>query len=241
MKKSRYTEEQIIGILKQHEAGLKTADLCREHGISTATVYSWKAKFGGMDVSEAQRLRQMEEENRRLKHLVADLSLDKEMLKAVSRLDSDPGKRPWSSGRSSAFRGDEANYGGSVALSRSEPESAVDSMKRWLMQLILAQPGPAFVAYAANLSGILFSWKCHRPGRIPMTDGPVPRAEETGRPGDPCSPEIDPAAPAGSENSLGAKSDCNGRPTTDDSVVEAIDEMPPAVTPPSGSDKGNRA
>lgn len=83
--KSRYTEEQIIGILKQHEAGLKTADLCREHGISTATFYSWKAKFGGMDVSEAQRLRQMEEENRRLKHLVADLSLDKEMLKAVIR------------------------------------------------------------------------------------------------------------------------------------------------------------
>lgn len=85
MKKSRYTEEQIIGILKQHEAGVKTADLCREHGISGATFYSWKSKFGGMDVSEAQRLRQMEDENRRLKQLVADLSLDKEMLKAVIR------------------------------------------------------------------------------------------------------------------------------------------------------------
>jgi putative transposase len=85
MKKSRYTEEQIIGILKQHEAGVKTADLCREHGISEATFYNWKAKFGGMDVSEAQRLRQMEDENRRLKQLVADLSLDKEMLKAVIR------------------------------------------------------------------------------------------------------------------------------------------------------------
>ena len=85
MKKSRYTEEQIIGILKQHEAGVKTADLCREHGISEATFYNWKAKFGGLDVSEAQRLRQMEDENRRLEQLVADLSLDKEMLKAVIR------------------------------------------------------------------------------------------------------------------------------------------------------------
>src|ERR1700689_3651877 len=85
MKKSRYTEEQIIGILKQHEAGVKTADLGREHGISAATFYGWKSKFGGMDVSEAARLRQMEDENRRLKQLVADLSLDKEMLKAVIR------------------------------------------------------------------------------------------------------------------------------------------------------------
>jgi len=85
MKKSRYTEEQIISILKQHEAGVKTADLCREHGISDATFYNWKAKYGGLDVSEAQRLRQMEDENRRLKSLVADLSLDKEALKAVIR------------------------------------------------------------------------------------------------------------------------------------------------------------
>jgi putative transposase len=85
MKKSRYTEEQIIGILKQHEAGVKTADLCREHGISEATFYNWKSKYGGLDVSEAQRLRQMEDENRRLKALVADLSLDREALKAVIR------------------------------------------------------------------------------------------------------------------------------------------------------------
>ena len=85
MKKSRYTEEQIIAILKQHEAGVKTADLYREHGISEATFYNWKAKYGGLDVSEAQRLRQMEDENRRLKALVADLSLDKEALKAVIR------------------------------------------------------------------------------------------------------------------------------------------------------------
>ena len=85
MKKSRYTEEQIIGILQQHEAGVKTADLCREHGISAATFYGWKSKYGGMEVGEAQRLKQLEDENRRLKHLVADLSLDREALKAVIR------------------------------------------------------------------------------------------------------------------------------------------------------------
>ena len=85
MKKSRFTEEQIIGIVKHHEAGMKTADLCREHGISAATFYGWKSKYGGMDVSEAQRLRQMEDENRRLKSLVADLSLDREVLKSVIR------------------------------------------------------------------------------------------------------------------------------------------------------------
>jgi len=73
----------IIGILKRHEAGQKVADLAREHGISEATIYTWKGKYGGMEVSEAQRLRTLEDENRRLKHLVADLSLDREVLKAV--------------------------------------------------------------------------------------------------------------------------------------------------------------
>lgn len=85
MKKSRFSEEQIIGMLKQHEAGLKTADLCREHGISAATFYTWKSKYGGMEVAEAQRLKGLEDENRRLKQLVADLSLDKEALKSVIR------------------------------------------------------------------------------------------------------------------------------------------------------------
>jgi putative transposase len=84
MKKSRFSEEQIIGVLKQHEAGVKTAELCREHGISAATFYKWKSKFGGMEVSEAQRLKQMEDENRRLKLLVAELSLHGEALKAGS-------------------------------------------------------------------------------------------------------------------------------------------------------------
>jgi putative transposase len=83
MKKGRFSEEQIIGILKRHEAGQKVTDLAREHGISEATIYAWKGKYGGMEVSEAQRLKSLEDENRRLKHLVADLSLDKEVLKAV--------------------------------------------------------------------------------------------------------------------------------------------------------------
>jgi putative transposase len=83
LKKSRYSEEQIIGILKQHEAGVRMADLCREHGISAATFYGWKSKFGGLDVSEAQRLKAIEDENRRLKLLVTELSLHGEALKAV--------------------------------------------------------------------------------------------------------------------------------------------------------------
>ena len=83
MKKSKYTEEQIIGALKQMEAGRAVKELARELGVSEATIYTWKSKYGGMDVSEAQRLKGLEDENRRLKHLVADLSLDKEVLKAV--------------------------------------------------------------------------------------------------------------------------------------------------------------
>ena len=85
MKKRHFSEAQIIGILKQGETGVKTADLCREHGVSAATFYGWKQKFGGMDVSEAQRLKAMEDENRRLKLLVAELSLHGEALKAVIR------------------------------------------------------------------------------------------------------------------------------------------------------------
>jgi putative transposase len=83
MRQSRYTEEQIIGVLKQAEAGMKTAEICRQHGISSATFYKWKGKYGGLEVSEARRLRQLEDENRRLKQIVADLTLDNQALKTV--------------------------------------------------------------------------------------------------------------------------------------------------------------
>lgn len=85
MKKGRFTPEQIIGVLKQHEGGRKVQELARELGASEATIYTWKSKYGGMDVSEAQRLKSLEDENRRLKQLVADLSLDKEALKGIVR------------------------------------------------------------------------------------------------------------------------------------------------------------
>lgn len=83
MARKRHSEEQIIKALKAAEAGMKVADVCREFGISDATYYKWKSKFSGMEVHEAKRLRQLEDENRRLKQMVADLSLDNQALKAV--------------------------------------------------------------------------------------------------------------------------------------------------------------
>ena len=83
MKRSRFSEEQIIGILKEQEAGMPTADVCRRHGVSSATFYKWKAKFGGLEVSDARRLRQLEDENTKLKRLLADAMLDNAMLKEI--------------------------------------------------------------------------------------------------------------------------------------------------------------
>ena len=81
MKRSRFSEEQIIGILREHEAGVSVADLCRKHGVSDASIYKWKARFGGMDVSEAKRLRALEDENSKLKRMLADAMLDNVALK----------------------------------------------------------------------------------------------------------------------------------------------------------------
>jgi putative transposase len=92
MKKSLFKEEQIIKAIKQHEAGDSLDDLCREFGISKGTFYNWKAKFGVMDVSEAQRLRALEDANRRLKQLVADHALDNQALRLIVEKSSEPGQ-----------------------------------------------------------------------------------------------------------------------------------------------------
>lgn len=83
MKKGKYKEEQIINILKEADAGMSISELCRKYGISDATYYNWKAKYGGMTVSDAKKLKVLEDENGRLKHLVADLTLDNQALKSV--------------------------------------------------------------------------------------------------------------------------------------------------------------
>ena len=83
MKRARFTEEQIIGLLKEHEAGVKTTDLARKHGVSEATLYNWKSRYGGMDVSEAKRLKQLEDENAKLKKLLAEQMLDAAALREL--------------------------------------------------------------------------------------------------------------------------------------------------------------
>jgi putative transposase len=84
MKRKRFTEEQIVGILKEHEAGTAVSELCRKHGVSDASIYKWKAKYGGLEVSEAKRLKQLEDENSKLKRLLAEAMLDNAMLKDIA-------------------------------------------------------------------------------------------------------------------------------------------------------------
>ena len=83
MKRSRFTEEQIIGVLKEHQSGLRAAELCRKHGISDATFYNWRSKFGGMEVSGAKRLKQLEDENAKLKKLLAESVMDVSTLREM--------------------------------------------------------------------------------------------------------------------------------------------------------------
>ena len=88
MRRSRFSEEQIIGMLKEADAGAETGELCRRYGVSPATFYNWKARFGGLEVSEARRLRQLEDENRKLKQLLAEAALDNHVLKDLLRKNS---------------------------------------------------------------------------------------------------------------------------------------------------------
>ena len=97
MKRNRFTDEQIIGILREHEAGTPVSELCRKHGVSDASIYKWKAKFGGMDVSEAKRLKTLEDENAKLKRLLADAMLDNAALKDLL------GKNVWSASSVQGF------------------------------------------------------------------------------------------------------------------------------------------
>jgi putative transposase len=84
MKRKRFSEEQIVGILKEHEAGIAVSELCRRHGVSDASIYKWKAKYGGLEVSEAKRLKALEDENAKLKKLLADAMLDNLMLRDLN-------------------------------------------------------------------------------------------------------------------------------------------------------------
>jgi putative transposase len=111
MKRTRFTEEQIIGLLKEAEAGAKTADLARRHGVSEATIYNWKAKYGGLEVSEAKRLRLLEDENAKLKRLLADTMLDNAALKDLLAKNGDACRDAGSSCPSTGQPGDERAAG----------------------------------------------------------------------------------------------------------------------------------
>jgi putative transposase len=123
MKRSKFTDEQILAIVKEGEAGRKVADLCRTHGITEQTYYRWKAKYGGMELSEMQRLKQVEDENRRLKQIVAEQTLDIQALKAVVAKSGRPHRSARGGGvasdarhqSASSLSGDRTEYG-DVAL-----------------------------------------------------------------------------------------------------------------------------
>jgi putative transposase len=99
MKRSRFTEEQIIGVLKEHQAGLSAAELCRKHGISDATFYNWRSKYGGMEISEAKRLKQLEDENAKLKRLLAEQMVDVATLREMLGMEARERHRSECTGR----------------------------------------------------------------------------------------------------------------------------------------------
>src|SRR5690606_37666458 len=124
MKRSRFTEEQIIGILREQEAGVAKAEVCRRHGVSSATFYKWKAKFGGLDVSEARRLKTLEDENARLKRMLADAMLDNVALKDLLEKSGDA-RRLARGGRSSAGRLRDERKAGVPCSGRRSDERAL--------------------------------------------------------------------------------------------------------------------
>ena len=136
MKRIRFTEEQIIGVLKEHEAGAKTADLARKHGVSEATLYNWKAKFGGLEVSEAKRLKALEDENAKLKKLLAEQMLDLNRPRDPSAQRSDPLKvasdvvRLTTTGAEAGVR---IAFSGDAGL---EAAMSPDSLKQVLLNLV---------------------------------------------------------------------------------------------------------
>jgi putative transposase len=126
MKPSRFTEEQIIGILREQEAGAATADVCRKRAISSATFYKWKGKYGGLEVSDARRLKALEDENAKLKKLLAEATLENAILEDVASKNGDA--RRQARGRRVSSRMKSANGG---PVQRSKPSTA-DIPRRWL-------------------------------------------------------------------------------------------------------------
>lgn len=126
MKKSRFSEEQIIGMIKEQEGGVPTAEVCRNHGISTASCYKYKSKFGGMDVSDARKLKALEDENGKLKKLLAEQMLDNAMLKDVNSKNGDA-------------RGKAESGGSSLLSARGEPAAGVRCVGRGSVECAVSQ------------------------------------------------------------------------------------------------------
>ena len=148
MRSKRHSEEQIIAVLKQAQAGIKTAEICRQHGISEQTYYRWKAKYGGLELSEAKKLRRLEEENRKLKQLVGDLSLDKQALqgRVVKKLLAPQARREAVNHVIEHHHRSERKACGLIRLARStqryraRPRTDEQALRKRLRELAAARP-----------------------------------------------------------------------------------------------------